>query len=93
MIAIRRGAFEVKLLAVQQALEWVTEMLGTVPLLNCTDNKALVTALENATASERVGVEILRSLISRSEQSENRVTPVSAGTLRHWQTVQLQRCR
>ena len=61
-------SFEAELLAVQLALEWVTETPGTEPVLICTDSKALVTALENAKVSERVGVEILKSLLSRSKR-------------------------
>ena len=73
VIATRRKAiegltcsFEAELLAVQLALDWLAETPGMEPALICTDSRAVVTTLEGACVSDRVGVEILRSLLARS---------------------------
>ena len=75
VIATRRKAivgltcsYEAELLAVQLALDWLNESLGSEPALICTDSKALVSALDGARVSDRVGVEIIRSLLDRSER-------------------------
>ena len=75
VIAVRRKAiegvtcsFEAELLAVQLALNWLSETPGTEPALICTDSMALVTALESGRDSDRFGVEILRSLLQGSER-------------------------
>ena len=75
VIATRRKAiegltcsYEAELLAVQLALDWLQESPGSEPALICTDSKALVSALDGARVSDRIGVEIIRSLLDRSER-------------------------
>ena len=75
VVAVRRKdidgvtcSFEAELLAVQLALHWLRETPGTEAALICTDSRALVTALGTARVSDRVGVEIIRSLLSQSER-------------------------